>query len=44
MLVTPPGIVTLDNVVLFWNALIPMLTTGRPLVVAGIATTPPGPV
>ena len=44
MLVTLPGIVMLVRVVLELNAEFPMLVTGRPLVVLGMVTSPPGPV
>ena len=42
MLLTLPGIVTLLTLALK-NALVPMLVTGNPLVVAGMVTSPPGP-
>src|SRR2546426_664240 len=44
MLVTLLGIVTLVRLVLYWNAESPMRVTGRPLIVSGMATAPPGPM
>jgi len=44
MLMTLLGIVTLVKLVLPKNALSPMLVTGKPFVVLGIMTFPPGPV
>ena len=44
MVVTLSGIVTLVTLVSYPNALAPMLVIGRPLIMSGMATTPPGPV
>jgi uncharacterized membrane protein len=44
MLVTLVGIVTLVKVTQEANALVPMLVTGRLLIVLGIVTAPPVPV
>ena len=44
MLVTVLGIMTLLTAGRFANAELPILVTGQPLVVSGIATVPPGPV
>src|ERR1017187_6884950 len=44
MLVTLLGIVTLVRLVQLKNASPPMLVTGKPLVVSGMVTAPPGPV
>ena len=38
------GIVTLVRLVQLRNALLPMATTGRPPIVAGIVTAPPAPM
>ena len=44
MLVTLLGIVTLVRLVQKQNVIAPMLVTGRPLIVLGMATSPPEPV
>ena len=44
MLVTLLEIMTLVRLVLYLNELVPMATTGRPPIVAGIVTAPPAPV
>jgi hypothetical protein len=44
MLVTLSGIVTLVRLVHHRNAPSPMLTTGKPFIVLGMTTSPPGPV
>ena len=44
MLVTLLGIVTLVTLSRLKNAPSPMLVTGRPLMVDGMVTAPPGPV
>src|ERR1035437_2680066 len=44
MRVTLLGIVTLVRLVHIQNAISPILVTGRPLVVLGMVTAPPGPV
>ena len=44
MEVTELGMVTLVMVDLNWNALFPILVTGRPKIVLGITTDPPAPV
>src|ERR1039458_9132864 len=43
MLVTLLGIVKLVRLVHSENALVPMLVTGRPLIVSGMLTAPPEP-
>src|SRR5690349_15412251 len=44
ILVTLLGIVTLVTLAEYPNAWLPMEATGRPVITAGIATAPPGPV
>src|ERR1035438_3379090 len=44
MLIMLPGIMMLVRFVLPWNALIPTIVTGKPLVELGMVTAPPGPV
>ena len=44
MLVTPLGMVILEMVVLFRNALAPMVVTGRLSMAAGMLTAAPAPV
>jgi hypothetical protein len=44
MPVTLSGIVTLVRLMSSMNALSPMAVTGRPVIVSGMTTTPPGPV
>jgi len=44
MLVTLVPIVMLVTLVEKWNAKSPMLVTGRPFVMLGMVTAPPGPV
>ena len=44
MLVTLLAIVTLVRLVQSSNASSPMLVTGRPLIVLGMVTAPPGPL
>ena len=43
ILVTLLGIVTLVRVVQRSNAYCPMVVTGRPVIVSGMVTAPPGP-
>src|ERR1022692_999769 len=44
MVVRLVGRVTLDRLVTFWNAAVPMLVTGKPSIVLGMVTAPPEPV
>ena len=44
MLVMLLEIMTLVRLVLYLNELVPMATTGRPPIVAGMVTAPPAPV
>ena len=44
MVVTVSGIVTLKMLSFSAKAVCPMLVTGRPVIVAGIVTSPPAPI